>query len=455
MPPSKHLEKARAAVKKKNFEYAAELYLLHLKMHPGDVEARRECRSAERAMKKLKGSGGFMAKARAKKLELQAQAIRVNKKDPERTMLQCEELLKQDPDVVVALLRLGEAASYANHNEVAIFAFEDALGIDRENKEALRLLGRVQEGTGNLEKALKCFQRLNKIDPRDKEALDKIKRIPAAITSKGYEEGSKKGGFKGLIDKEEAQKLEAQSQRVRTPEQALARIEDIKKTKLAEDPKDVKAMRLIAELYVKAELPEKAIETCNQALAIDPNDYLVSELRGDLMLQRYQDALKKLKAAYAKSKDPAIKQKYAKVQKEQRNFEIEEYRRRAEAHPTEPGHNLPLGKALYEMGRIDEAIQALQKAKQDSRRKTQASYYLGQCFIKKKLLKMALKELDAARAELYEMDEQKKDITYLIGRIYEGAKKTEKARAEYEKIAEVDFNYKDVTARIESMSGDL
>ena len=58
-------------------------------------------------------------------------------------------------------------------------------------------------------------------------------------------------------------------------------------------------------------------------------------------------------------------------------------------------------------------------------------------------------------ADIFEMDDLKKDITYLIGRIYEGAKKKDKARNEYEKIAEVDFNYKDVTTRIEALSDEL
>ena len=181
MASTKQLDKARAAVKKKNYEYAAELFVLHLKMHPDDIDARKECRTAERLKKKVSGGGGgFMAKAKAKKLEIQASSIRVNKKDPEKTMHACEELLKQDPDVVPALLRLGEAASYANHNEVAIYAFEDALTIDKQNTEALRLLGRVQEGTNNLEKALKCFQRLHKLSPKDKEAMEVRDKVAKA-----------------------------------------------------------------------------------------------------------------------------------------------------------------------------------------------------------------------------------------------------------------------------------
>lgn len=449
---SKQLDKARAAVKKKNFEYAAELYNLHLKGNPGDLDARKELRAAERAHKKLNGGGsGFMAKARAKKIELQASAIRVNKKDPEKSMIQCEDLLKQDPDSIVALLRLGESASYANQNEVAIFAFEDALSLDRENKDALRLLGRTLEGTDNLERALKCFQRLNKLDPKDNEAMDKVKKIPARITSKGYEEGSKKG-FQGLIDQDEAKKLEQQNTRVRTPEQALAKIKTMM-PKIKADPKDTKTMRLIAELYVKAEKVDEAIAMCEQGIKADPDDNHIGELRGDLMLGKMNSMLKKLTAAHKKKPDDArIKAKFAQVTKQKQAFEITEYRRRAEAHPTEMSYQFNLGKALYDSNMIDDAIPALQKAKSSSRNKTDAGFYLGQCYIKKKIYKLALKELDTARQEIYEMNEQKKEMTYLIARIYESAGKKEKAVAEYEAIVTSDFNYKDVTQRLEELS---
>lgn len=448
---SKQLDKARAAVKKKNFEYAAELYNLHLKAQPGDLDARKELRAAERANKKLNGGTGFMAKARAKKVEIQASTIRVNKKDPEKTMIQCEDLLKQDPDAINALLRLGEAASYANQNDVAIFAFEDALSIDRENKEALRLLGRTYEGTDNLERALKCFQRLAKMDPKDTEAMDKVKKIPAKITSKGYEEGSKKG-FQGLIDQDEAKKLETQNTRIRTPEQALERIETMLPT-LEEDPKDTKTMRLIAELYVKAEQIDEAIAMCERGVKTDPGDVHIAELRGDLMLKKMDAMLKKLTAANKKSPDDErIKAKFVQITRQKAAFEIEEFQRRAEANPTEVSYRFPLGKALYDAGDIDGAIPELQKAKGDQRNRTQAGFYLGQCYIKKKIYKLALKELDSAREEIFEMDETKKEITYLIARIYESAGKKEKAVAEYEAIVTADFNYKDVTTRMESLS---
>ena len=50
-----------------------------------------------------------------------------------------------------------------------------------------------------------------------------------------------------------------------------------------------------------------------------------------------------------------------------------------------------------------------------------------------------------------EMEGLKKDITYMLGRLHEAAKKSDKALAEYSAIAEVDYNFKDVTQRMEKL----
>lgn len=449
MTDTRQLDKARECVKKKNYEYAIVCYTTYLQAAPADLAARKELRDAERAQKKAAG-GGLMASLNKKKLEAQAAMIRVNAKDPEKTMIACEELLKSDPEIVPALLKLGEAAAAANHIEVAVQAFEDALMVDKENKEAIRLMGRVFYNAKQLDRSLKCFQKLAKLDPKDKEAEENVKNIPAEMTSAKVKEGVDKGGYQNLIDKGEANKLEKANKRVRTPEEALERIAELEPD-VKKNPKDVKTMRLIAELYVKAEQPEKAIAWCDKAMAADPNDFLCSELKGDLILKQHEKVVGQLAEA-ARKGDEKAKAKLGAAKQAKLAFECEEFRKRVEAHPTEYGLRYVLGKALYDSDKIDEAIVELQKAKQDARKKGEAGYYLGQCFVKKKIFKLALQELTAAREGMYEMDDTKKDITYLIGRIYEQAGKKEEAVKEYNAIAEVDFGYKDVTKRLEALS---
>ena len=451
MADAKHLDKARDAVKKKNYEYAVTLFIAYLTTAPSDVAARKELREAERAWKRMSGGGGFMASMKMKGYAAQAAMIGV-KKDPEKAMIACEEILKQDPDVVPALIKLGEAAHLAGFNDVSIAAFEDALAVDKDSKDALRAMGRTFKAIDNLDRALKCFQKLQKLDPKDKEADEETRHIPASMTAKKVKEGVDKGGYQNLIDKDEAKALEKMSQRVRTPEQALERISELE-PKVEKNPKDVKTMRLIAELYVKAERPDDALTWAEKALTADPNDYLASELKGDLLMKRHEESVKTLEEACKKAPaDERVKAKLAKAKQEKLLFEIDEFRKRVAAHPTEMGLRYELGKALYDADRIDEAIPELQKAKQDPRKKSEAGYYLGYCFVKKKMAKLAVNELNAARDGLFEMDGIKKDITYLLGRIYEQAGKKDLAVAEFNQIAEVDFGFKDVTKRLEALS---
>lgn len=453
---SKLVERAREAAKKKNYDYAVELFLEHLKVAPGDVDARRELRKVERERFTV-NPPGMLQRAKNATMVAGARSMPISKKDPENTMVKCEETLRADPNAVPLLLKLGEAASYANLNDVAILVFEDALTLDRANLEGLRLLGRVYRATGVMDKALACFERLHKASPQDQEAGNMVRDIPAQMTNtKMTGTDGKVKGYQDLIDKDAAKKLEDLSARVRTPEQAKERIE----SKLAEIAKndgkaDNKTWRSMAEWAVLAKDHEKALEFFDKALAEKPDDYASMEGKGDVKIKRYEETIKKIENALKKTPDEdSLKAKLQKVQKELNAFTIQEYTTRVEAHPTEYGLRMKLGKALYDADQIDDAIKQLQQAKQASQCKGEAGYYLGQAFgMKKKIYALAVKELEAAREDMHEMDDLKKKITYLLGRLHEAAKKNDKALAEFSSIAEVDYNFKDVTTRMEKLGG--
>jgi tetratricopeptide (TPR) repeat protein len=370
-------------------------------------------------------------------------------------MVKCEETLRADPNAVPILLKLGEAASYANLNDVAISVFEDALVLDKQNTEGLRLLGRVYRATNALPKALQCFERLHKLLPQDQEAGNMVRDIPAQMTSKGMEgTDGKVKGYQDLIDKGAAKKLEDLSARVRTPEQAKERIEQ-KLAEIAEanGKADNKTWRLLGDWAVIAKESDKAIEFYEKALVEKPDDFAAKESMGDVRIRKYEETIKKFENALKKTPDDeTMKAKLQKVQKELVAYTIKDYTARVEAHPTEYHYRLKLGKALYDADQIDDAIKQLQQAKQAAQCKGEAGYYLGQAFgMKKKIYALAVKELEAAREDMHEMDDLKKKITYLLGRLHEAAKKNDKALAEFSSIAEVDYNFKDVTARMEKL----
>jgi tetratricopeptide (TPR) repeat protein len=451
---SKMVERAVEAAKKKNFDYAVELYIEHLKVNPGDVDARRALRIVERERFKV-NPPGFIEKAKNQAKIAGARTMPVSKKDPEKSILGCEEILRCDPNAVHVLLKLGEAASYANLNDVAIYTFEDALTVDPKNVDVLRFCGRVYRATDVLDKALACFERLLRLSPQDQEAQNMVRDIPAQMTQRKMTgTDGKAKGYQDLIDKDAAKKLEDLSARVRTPEQAKERIENkLAEIVEAEGKADNKTWRIMAEWAIIAKDYDQALEFYDKAIAENPKDYASKEGKGDVKLKRYANTIKKLENALEKSPDDAsIKAKLEKVKKENMAFTIEEYTVRVEAHPTEYGLRLELGRALYETDQVDEAIKQLQAAKQSSQCKAEAGLILGRAFgMKKKIYNLAVKELEAARQDLVEMDGIKKEITYLLGRLHEAAKKPDKALTEFSSIAEVDYNFKDVTTRMEKL----
>lgn len=451
---SKLVERAREAAKKKNYDYAVELFLEHLKVTPADVDARRELRMVERERHKV-NPPGMLQRAKNATVVATTSKMPVSKKDPEKSMIACEETLRADPNAVPILLKLGEAASYATLNEVAIAVFEDALTIDPKNVEGLRLLGRVYRATNDLKRALSCFERLHKASPQDQEAANMVRDIPAQMTSTNMSGADGKvKGYQDLIDKDAAKKLEQQSARVRTPEQAKERIEQVLAEIKGKGGKaDNKTWRQLADWAVMAKDYSQALEFYDKAIEEKPDDYASKEGKGDVKIKQYEDSIKRFQQALKKTPDDAAtKAKLEKTEQALNTFIIEEYTQRVEAHPTEYALRLKLGKALYEADQIDEAIKQLQSAKQASVCKGEAGYYLGQAFgMKKKIYALAVKELEAAREDMHEMDDLKKKITYLLGRLHEAAKKNDKALAEFSAIAEVDYNFKDVTQRMEKL----
>lgn len=436
------LDKANKAYAKKNYAYAIEMWTSHLKLKPNDLEARQKLRQAMRENKPA-GGGGWFSKVKGLVSKV---SFHVNKSDPEQSMHKAEESLKDDPRNKDVLAKLGQASLLANHAEVAVWVYQDLTKLDKEDKEAWRGLARSLKAHGDLQSAIQAYEHVRRIDPSDGEAQSEVKSLAAAATSAGI---SGRKSYKDLIDKDQAKNLAKDLQRVRTPEQARERIVDLKEA-LESDPENTKHMMMIADMHMMCKEPSDAKQWLEKALATDPDLYEAEEKLGDIKLKQYEDAVNGLRAKARK--DAGAKAKYEKLLKEKQAFEVQEYSKRFEAHPTELKHAFKLGQAQHDAGMFQEAVGTLQKAKSDARFKVDSGYYLGMCLYKMKNARMAIKELEAARADLIDMDDDNnKKITYLLGRIYESAKKPEKALAQYEKIAVSDYSYKDIQKRMEAL----
>lgn len=109
--------------------------------------------------------------------------------------------------------------------------------------------------------------------------------------------------------------------------------------------------------------------------------------------------------------------------------------------PRDASLRLRLGVTLYALDEVDRAIPELQKAKGDATTAAEAGYYLAYCFVKKKLAKLAVKELEQVLARAPRpLEGVARDAAYLAGRICEMAGKKEQAIEHYRLIADRPFD---------------
>lgn len=101
-------------------------------------------------------------------------------------------------------------------------------------------------------------------------------------------------------------------------------------------------------------------------------------------------------------------------------------------------------------GQFTEAIPELQRARQNPNVRLRAMNLLGQCYVGKKMLDIAVKQFTDAASEILSMDATKKEILYKLGVIYEEMGQKEKALDCFKQIYEVDYGYQDVARRVEN-----
>ncbi len=432
---TKHIKKAEEACRRRNFDFAVELYRQLLDLDADLGPARAGLRRALLERHRSKGSGGLLRAisgsvplARAKTL------LKLGRNAAAAGAL--ENFLAGNPVHEEANLLLGHALESAGHFNSACAVFEFLAEIAPGNPEGLKRAGAMLRRTGDAHGALAFYERALEADPRDREALKARKDLAAetALSDSGLDrvahsrELMVERGWPGSA-------VEAGLQ----SEDDIVELE-----RAAEEGGDPAVLLELAAARERLGQLEIAQEGAERVLEMPLESPALVGRAGDLVLR----ILKKRTAAASKRGDEG---EANRLEAELREFELGDSRRRVDLSPGDSALRLQLGRVLLLRGELDAAVVELQKANADPRVRGDALFFLGQSFQRKGILDLARNQFTAALDGITGMNDRKKEILYNLGAISEAEGDAPAARTYYIRIYEVDIGYRDVAEKMEEL----
>jgi tetratricopeptide (TPR) repeat protein len=451
--------KALSAVELRNFGYAISLIQAVLKDSPGFLDGRRMLRKAEVAH--TKGKKSFLSGLSTAGLK----GAGMVKKDPVAAMELAEKTLESDPYNRQANDLLKEAAKAAGFPEIAAFALETLVEGSPKDTKLLHELGEQYSAMGDADKAVTTYSKIVELNPADMVAIKRSKDAAANATMKqgGWEKAS---SYRDLIkDKDATLSLEQKGRTFKDVDTIDAQLAELY-PQYEQQGTNVDLVRTITLLWEqKQALTEKA-DDMDQAVQwfsylndlLKGSDPAVARKLSDLELKRTDHSIKELEDWFAaggdQHEDAAQYREQLEAQKLKRAESLlSEARKRVERNPTDLQLRYELGERLVQAKQIKDALPELQKARNNPNVRLKAMNLLGQCFNDMGMLDMAVTQFKTAATEMVAMDGTKKDVLYQLGLVYEKMGKKEEYLACMKEIYEVDYNYRDVSARVESSYG--
>jgi tetratricopeptide (TPR) repeat protein len=153
--------------------------------------------------------------------------------------------------------------------------------------------------------------------------------------------------------------------------------------------------------------------------------------------------------------NPANKEllgEYRQFAREKAEKELEEYLLASENYPTELRYKFEAAARLFQMERYGEAIPLFQESRRDPKVKVDSSVALGRAFLEAGFSDEAVDTLKVVIDE-YQLrgDAKSIDMTYWYARSLEAKGDIPAALKQYSQVAQWNFNFRDVQARIKKL----
>jgi len=447
-PIREQYQKGIAALERQNFDYAIAIFTQALEQEP----AFYDCREALRATQARKtGKGGGLFKkvfSGASSSPLVAKGQLVLRTNPKEALNVAEQILNGDANSSAGHKILAEAAQAMELPKTALLSLQILNRNSPKDIDIARDLAKVYADVGQGDKAEAIYMELIRQHPTNMSLNDELKDISArkTLVEGGYEAMVESGGsFRdALKSREESIALEQENRQVKTDDVAQNLINEYE-ARLINEPANTKLIRSLAELYTQKKNFDRALQYYGKIADLGQSDSALEKTIADINVKKFDYALSQLDP-----QTPDYQEQSAQLNAQRTAFVLEECKQRSDKYPNDLQIRFELGVLYFNAGKIGEAIQEFQKAQNNPHRRVASMGYLGQCFSRRNMNDLAARKLQDALKEKLIFDEEKKELVYALGNIFDKMGKKEEAIEQFKQIYEVDIGYKDVSAKVDA-----
>src|SRR5437867_2778259 len=231
---------------------------------------------------------------------LVAKAQMTVRKNPLEAMQIAEQILNSDPQSSAAHKILAEAALEADLPRTSCFSYEILLKNSPKDLDLNMDYGKALARAGQVTKAESVYAELMRVYPHKGEIAQALKDLSARKTldEGGYDalaDGS--GSYRDILkNKEEAVSLEQEKREVKSDDVASRLIGEYEE-KLRREPKNLKLLRSLSELYAQKKDFGRALDYCEQIRSSEGGDPSLDRLITDITLKKFSHLISLLDPA--------------------------------------------------------------------------------------------------------------------------------------------------------------
>ena len=442
--------KGNDALARENYDYAIDLFSQVLNRAPEVVDVRKALRKAQQGKAAAKG-GGFFKRvfSSAGSAPQVAKAQIALNSNPAEAMAIAEQVLNSDANNGTAHKIIVAAAEALDMPRTAVMSLEALWNQHQKDKDITIHFAEALGKIGEVKLAERLLIELRAALPNDPDVHQALKNSSATRTlgEGGYQEiGKADSSYRNILRNEEEAKGLEQENRVQKSEDVTERLIGEYEARLKTEPNQPKLMRSLAELYTQKKQFDRAQSWYERLKASDVgNDASLDQAIAQLAVRKLDFQTEQLDPTA-----PDFTERTAALQAEKLAFQLSECQKRVEKYPTDLAFRYELGKLYFQAGKISEAQKEFQRAQANPNKRIASMSYLAQCFAKRKIFDLAASTLQDAIKEKQVFDEEKKELVYYLGCVFESMAKKEDAIEQFKIIYKVDTSYRDVEAKVDA-----